>query len=128
MLRLHGRARASIGLSISDALSISALEALVMSSFPIQSNTSCLGKLVRDGESGMPVHPEDPEAVAAALRQAVTGGKLVDRAAETNARMAAEHLDQSVVRPQVVEMYERIAAQARSEKKQTGCDQRVDHP
>ncbi len=113
MLRLHGWARASIGLSISDALSTSALEAMVMGSFPIQSNTSCLGELIRDEQSGMLVHPEDPEAVAAALRRAVTDDELVDRAAEINARIAAEQLDQSVVRPQVVEMYERIAAQAR---------------
>ena len=117
MLRLHGRARVSIGLSISDALSISALEAMVMGSFPIQSNTSCLGELVQDGESGMLVHPEDPEAVAGALRRAVTDEELVDRAAEINARIAAEHLDRSVIRPQVVQMYERIAAQARSKKK-----------
>jgi glycosyltransferase involved in cell wall biosynthesis len=117
MLRLHGRARASIGLSISDALSTSALEALVMGSFPIQSNTSCLGELIQDGQSGMLVHPEDPEAVAAALRRAVTDDELVDRAAEINARIAAEHLDQSVVRSQVVQMYEMIAAQARSKNK-----------
>ncbi len=117
MLRLHGRARASIGLSISDGLPISALETMIMGSFPIQSNTSCLDELVRDGESGIFVHPEDPEAVAAALRRAVTDDELVDRAAEINSRIAAEHLDQSVIRPQVVEMYERIAAQARSKKK-----------
>ncbi len=88
-----------------------------MGSFPIQSNTSCLGELVQDGESGMLVHPEDPEAVAEALRRAVTEEELVDRAAEINARIAAEHLDRLVIRPQVVQMYERIAAQARSKKK-----------
>jgi glycosyltransferase involved in cell wall biosynthesis len=117
MLRLHGRARVSIGLSISDALSTSALEALVMGSFPIQSNTSCLGELLRDGQSGMLVHPEDPEAVAAALRRAVTDDELVDRAAEINSRIAAEYLDRSTIRPQVVEMYESISAQARSKQK-----------
>jgi glycosyltransferase involved in cell wall biosynthesis len=114
MLRLHGRARVSSGLSISDALSTSALEAMVMGSFPIQSNTSCLGELVRDGESGILVHPEDPEAVAAALRRAVSDDALVDHAAEINLCIAAEQLDQSVVRPRVVQMYERIASQARS--------------
>ena len=113
MLRLHGRARVSTGLSISDGLPASALEAMVMGSFPIQSNTSCLEELIQDGQSGIFVHPEDPEAVAAALRRAVTDDELVDHAAEINARIAAEHLDQLVVRPQVVQMYERIAAQAR---------------
>jgi glycosyltransferase involved in cell wall biosynthesis len=117
MLRLHGRARVSIGLSISDGLSTSALEALVTGSFPIQSNTSCLGELIRDGQSGMLVHPEDPEAVAAALRRAVTDDELVDRAAEINSRIAAEYLDQSVVRPQVVQMYEMITARRAHSKK-----------
>ncbi|MBV9453351.1 MAG: glycosyltransferase family 4 protein [Rubrobacter sp.] len=116
MLRLHGRARVSIGLSISDGLSTSALEAMLMGSFPIQSNTSCLGELVRDGESGILVHPEDPEPIAAALRRAVSDDELVDRAAEINARIAAEHLDQLVVQPRVVEMYERIANQAHFNK------------
>ena len=85
-----------------------------MGSFPIQSNTSCLGELLQDGESGMLVHPEDPEAIAAALRRAVTDDDLVDRAAGINSRIAAERLDRSVIRPQVVQMYERIATQARS--------------
>jgi glycosyltransferase involved in cell wall biosynthesis len=114
MLRLHGRARASIGLSISDALSTSALEAAVMGSFPIQSHTSCIGEMFRDGESIMLVHPEDPESVAAAIRRAVADDKLVNRAADINARIAAERLDHSIVRPQVIEMYERIAARAPS--------------
>ena len=39
---------------------------------------------------------------------------LVDRAAEINARIAAEQLDHSVVRPRVVEMYERNLTKARS--------------
>ncbi|MBW1897870.1 MAG: glycosyl transferase family 1, partial [Deltaproteobacteria bacterium] len=37
VLKLHGKARISIGLSISDAISTSLLEAVVMGSFPIQS-------------------------------------------------------------------------------------------
>ncbi len=61
------------------------------------------------GSRGMLVHPEDPEAVAAALRRAVTDDELVDRAAEINARIAAEHFDGSVAKQRVVEMYQRIA-------------------
>jgi hypothetical protein len=41
MLRLYGRARVYIGLSISDAISTSFLEAIVMGAFPIQSCTAC---------------------------------------------------------------------------------------
>jgi glycosyltransferase involved in cell wall biosynthesis len=111
VLRLHGRARVSIGLSISDALSTSALEAMMMGSFPIQSNTSCINELLQDGETVILVPPNDPEPIAAAIQRAVTDDALVDRAADINTRVTAEHLDQSVVRPQVIAMYEKIGAQ-----------------
>ena len=110
MLRLHGRARVSVGLSISDALSTSALEALIMGSFPIQSDTSCLPEIIEENVGALMVPPEDPEAVAAAIRRAVSDDQLVDKAAELNAAVAFEKLDESVVRPQVIAMYEEVAA------------------
>ncbi len=110
VLRLHGRARVSIGLSISDGLSASALEAIVMGAFPIQSNTSCLTEeFVRDGETILMVHPEDPTAIAAAIRRAVTDDNLVDRAAEINRTMAMERLSSAVIQPQVIAMYKKLA-------------------
>src|SRR5208282_406757 len=63
MLRWHGRARVSIGLSISDAISTSFLEAIMMGSFPIQSNTSCANEWIKCGESGSLVPPEDPQVI-----------------------------------------------------------------
>ena len=115
MLRLQGRARVGIGLSISEGLSTSALESLVMGAFPVQSDTSCLCEdLVRDGETVLMVPPEDAEAVATAIRRAVTDDELVDRAAEINDRTVAARLDYSVIQPQVVRMYEGIAARVRA--------------
>lgn len=112
MLRLHGRARVSIGLSIGDGLSTSALEAIVMGSFPVQSDTSCLTELVRDGETALIVPPEDPAEIAAAIRRAASDDDLVDRAAAANALVAAEHLKYSTIQSQVVAMYESAAADA----------------
>jgi glycosyltransferase involved in cell wall biosynthesis len=108
IMRLHGQARVSLGLSMSDGISTSALEALTMGSFPIQSNTSCLGEWIKDGETGSLVPAEDPEVVAAALRRAVTDDALVDRASEHNLRLAEDRLDQSAVEPPVIAMYERL--------------------
>jgi glycosyltransferase involved in cell wall biosynthesis len=105
----------SIGLSISDGLSTSALEAMVMGAFPVQSNTSCLTELVNDGETALMVPAEDPVEVAAAIRRALSDDAMVDRAAEFNARLAAEHLDYNVIQPRVVEVYERIAAETRAQ-------------
>ncbi len=105
ILRLHGRARISIGLSLSDGISTSFLEALVMGSFPIQSNTSSAGEWIRDGQTGILVPPEDPEPVAAAIRRAATDDALVDRAAEANAATVTERLDVAVLRPRAVAFY-----------------------
>jgi glycosyltransferase involved in cell wall biosynthesis len=111
ILRMHGRSRASIGLSISDAISTSFLEAFMLGSFPIQSNTGCASEWVEDGLSGALVHPEDPDQVAAALRRAIEDDDLVDRAAAINAEAAAKRLAMGVVQPKAVAMYEHVAAQ-----------------
>jgi glycosyltransferase involved in cell wall biosynthesis len=110
VLRVQGRARVSIGLSISDGLSTSALEAVIMGAFPVQSDTSCLCELLRCGEVALMVPPEDPAEIAAAITRAATDDELVDRAAEANAQMARARLSASVIQPRVVQLYEQIAA------------------
>lgn len=111
ILRLHGRSRVSIGLSISDGLSTSALEALLMGAFPVQSDTCCLTELLKDGEGMLLVPPEDPQEIARAVRRALADDALVDRAALLNAQIAEERLDYGVIQPRVVQMYERMASE-----------------
>lgn len=108
MLRLYGGARIYLGLSISDAISQSMLEAIVMGAFPIQSCTACADEWVVDGLNGMIVPPEDPHAVAAALRRALTDDSLVDQAAAYNARLARDRLDNKLIQPKAVALYERV--------------------
>jgi hypothetical protein len=107
VLRLHGCARISIGLSLADAIGTSMLESMVMGSFPIQSNTGCYAEWVRDGETALMVPPEDPECVETAIRRAISDDHLVNSAATANAR-TVERLDQRLIQPQVVDMYNRI--------------------
>jgi hypothetical protein len=108
IMEMHGRARISIGLSISDAASTSALEAMVMGSFPVQSNTSCLGEWARNGETALLVHPEDPDEIAAAVRRALSDDEMIDRAAEENSRIAAQRLDHVAIRPLIIDSYQRL--------------------
>jgi hypothetical protein len=110
ILSRHGRARISIGLSIGDAISTSLLEAMVMGSFPIQSWTSCADEWIEDGRTGLLVPPDDPEAVEAAIRKALTDDGLVDRAEEENLRVAALRLDREQIRPLAVGIYNQVAA------------------
>lgn len=108
MLKLHGQARISIGLSISDGLSPSLLEAMAMGSFPIQSNTGCTDEWIEDGKTGILVHPNDPEDVEMACRRALTDDALVNQASYRNAQLVVERLDQSIIKPQVVKMYQKV--------------------
>jgi hypothetical protein len=108
LLALHGQARISIGLSISDAISTSFLEALVTGSFPIQSETSCANEWVEDGRSGILVPPEDPDIIEQAIRRALSDDRLVDEAAEENWKTAVERLDGNMIKKKAVESYNHI--------------------
>jgi hypothetical protein len=117
---LRGRTRIHIGLGISDGSSPAILEAMVLGSFPIQSYTSCADEWIQDGESGLLVPPEDQQAVATAIRRAVSDDALVDRAAEINARVCAERLERSFMSAQAIAMYRRIAAQTSAKSSPAG--------
>ncbi len=112
ILALHGQARVSLGLSISDAISTSLLEALVMGSFPVQSATACADEWIEDGATGLIVPPDDPDTVEAALRRALTDDALVDGAAVKNGRLAAERLDHRLLKPMAVGIYRTVAEEA----------------
>lgn len=105
ILSLHAKARISIGLSISDAISTSFLEAMVMGSFPIQSCTACVDEWIEHGVSGMIVPPEDPDIIEMAIRSALSDDVLVNEAAAINWRIAQERLDSLLIKKKVIDMY-----------------------
>ena len=104
-LRRHGRARVSIGLSLGDGISTSLLEAMVMGSFPIQSETACASEWIHHRKTGMIVGAENPEETAAALKLALTDDSLVNRAGTENRRVAKERLDFSAIAGRVRACY-----------------------
>ncbi len=108
MLRWFGRARLYIGLSISDAISTSLLEAMVMGSFPIQSCSACADEWIEDGKTGFIVPPEDPDIIEQFIRRALQDDELVDQAATRNEQVARKKLDQDLIRPQVISFYEQV--------------------
>lgn len=110
ILRQHGKARISIGLSISDAISTSLLEAIVMGSFPIQSWTSCGNEWIEDGKTGILVHPDDPDVVEKAIRRAVSDDQLVDSAAEINWLTSVERLNANRLKRKAIEFYKQAIA------------------
>jgi glycosyltransferase involved in cell wall biosynthesis len=108
MLKRYGQARVYLGLSISDAISTSLLESMVMGAFPIQSCTACADEWIVDGQSGMIVPPEDVDVIEQALRRALTDDALVDQASLLNRETARQRLDSSRIRPQVIDFYQRV--------------------
>jgi glycosyltransferase involved in cell wall biosynthesis len=106
ILRLHGRSRISIGLSISDGISASFLEAIAMGSYAIQSWPGCAHEWIEDGVTGSLVHPEDPDPIAEAIVRAVTNDDLVDEAAARNQETVRARLDFPKVRNDIINMYE----------------------
>ncbi len=109
ILRRHGQARISIGLSITDGISISFLEAFVMGSFPIQSWTSCANEWITDGETGFLVPPDDLPAITKALRTALENNNLVDQASEKNALIAKQRLDKKSLADKTISLYKAIS-------------------
>ena len=108
ILRLHGSARLSISLSISDAICTSMTEAMVMGSFPIQSNSACADEWVQDGRSALLVNADDSDDVAAKIAAALADDSMVDEAARINSRTASERLDASIIKNDVLRAYEKI--------------------
>ena len=112
LLAMHARARVSIGLNRSDGLSTSFLEAIAMGSFPVQADTACGRELTPAGRGALFVPHDDVDAVAAALRRALTDDALVDGAAAINAHVTAEFLDRRRIRARVLDAYDRVVTDA----------------
>jgi glycosyltransferase involved in cell wall biosynthesis len=112
-MRRFSVARVHLGLSISDGISQSLLESMVMGTFPIQSFTACADEWIEDGKSGFLVPPEDPHIIAEALRRALTDDALVDQASDINADVARQRLAYAHVKAQAVDMYNSVYATLR---------------
>jgi hypothetical protein len=108
ILRMFGKARIAIGLSISDAISTSLLEAIIMGAYPIQSWTSCANEWIDDGINGSLVPPEDPDAIEEEIRKSLINDDLIDRAAEINWKKARQRLEASFLKEKAIQMYEYV--------------------
>ena len=105
ILKLQSSARVTIGLSITDGVSNSFLEALIMGSFPIQSVSSNTSEWITDGITGFGVPPEDPEVIEKAIRIALADDKMVNSAAVRNWETVSKRLDEVIMYNKAVEMY-----------------------
>ncbi len=85
MLALFAESRVYIGLSKSDGLPASMLEAMSMGAFPIQSNSSCIEGWFVHGQGGLSVSAINKSEVHDAIAESLSDDILVDNAKEINA-------------------------------------------
>ena len=88
-----------------------------MGAFPIQSDTESTAEWITNGQNGLLVEPGNLQSISDAILLAIEDDELVNRAAEHNPRLIRERLDIERVRPQVIEMYSRVAADGRHRSK-----------
>jgi glycosyltransferase involved in cell wall biosynthesis len=74
MLDLFASARIYIGVSLSDGISTSLLEAMAMGAFPIQTSTACVDDWIDNGVTGSSLSAIDPRVIADTLRGSLALG------------------------------------------------------
>ena len=98
-----------VGLSKSDGISASMIEAMASGAVPIQSNTSCCEEWLKDGEGGYLVDFDDTPTVAQHLINLVTSPEKAERARERNFSDLLENLEPATTKRAVHETYEKLA-------------------
>jgi glycosyltransferase involved in cell wall biosynthesis len=84
VLDIFGKARIYVGLSLSDGISTSLLEAMSMGAFPIQTSTSCADEWITPGKSGVLIRTLNADEVLSAIELALKDDAFVDEAVEIN--------------------------------------------
>jgi glycosyltransferase involved in cell wall biosynthesis len=105
ILRHFGQARMYLGISISDAISTSVLEAMAMGAFPIQTDTSCCEEWFVHEKTGFAIPPDDFERICERFATALTDDALVDSAAVENLEIIKSRLAVEVLRPKMADFY-----------------------
>jgi hypothetical protein len=101
ILGLFQESRIYVGVSQSDGISTSMLEAIAMGCFPIQTTTSCANEWLTDYQSGILITAPTPDSIALAIRESLQNDVLVDKAQSVNSQIARDRLDISRINPTV---------------------------
>jgi Glycosyl transferases group 1/Glycosyl transferase 4-like len=108
ILSHFGRARIYLGVSISDGVSTSCLEAMAMGAFPIQTNTACCDEWFDDGVGGFVISAENPEKIRQCVERALRDDALVDSAQVVNANTVKVRLDLDLMAGKLNGFYQEI--------------------
>ncbi len=108
MMEYFARARIYLGVSISDGISTSMIEAMAMGAFPMQTNTACCSEWIQDGVTGFELEHTDLESIIEKLKLALTDDILVDEASNLNWVTVEERLDIKKTQSIAKDMYKTV--------------------
>ena len=113
-LRIMGAARILVAATVTDGLPSTLVEAMSLGALPVHSGLSSIQEWIEDSKNGLLIPPENPEAIAEALRRALVDDGLVDRAAIINQAIVEEKLSDRVVKSKAIEMYKHVVEKGRT--------------
>ena len=105
ILELFRRSRVYCGLSISDGISTSMLEAMSQGCFPIQTCTACANEWIIDGRDGFIVNLGEVNSLAQRIQSALENDELVDRAKSSNSQTIYSRYLLDRLKPEIVTLY-----------------------
>lgn len=106
MLELFSSARVYLGVSLSDGISTSLLEAMALGAFPIQTSTSCCNEWIEHGSTGFEVPCDNAAVISECVKKALNDDGLVDAASRKNWEVVSTKLDREKLCCEVQKMYE----------------------
>jgi glycosyltransferase involved in cell wall biosynthesis len=110
MLNLFSKARIYVGLSKSDGISTSMLEAMALGAFPIQTDTSCASEWIFSSAGGFIVDYQKEVSVRDSLIEALENDLLVDTAQKSNRDKILQNYTVKYMETQVKALYRQILA------------------
>ena len=110
LLQLMGQSAIYLGNSISDGMPNTLLEAIIMGTFPIQSNPgNVTAEIITESENGFLIeNPNDDNAISNLILKALQQPELLQKAFEINQKIAKERLDYMVNQQKIVALYQQI--------------------
>jgi glycosyltransferase involved in cell wall biosynthesis len=107
---LYQQAQLYVSPSSHDGTPNSLLEAMACGCFPVVGDIESLREWIEQGENGLLFDPRDPQALAAAICDALAAPDLRQRAASRNLAIVKERASHNITRPQIDAFYQRFLA------------------
>ena len=97
LIELFKKAKIYLGISRSDGISTSFLEAITYGAYPIQTNTSCVSEWINKGVEGSVVGLNSNE-ILRAINDALSNDKLLNQAQLNNIKIASAFLSSTKIK------------------------------